>query len=217
MRSIVFAEHLTFPENVNDLATFRQWVTSEDFPENARVSYLNGKIWVDLPMERAAHNLCKNAINITIANLVDSEVSGLYFSDGMLLSNPKVGLSTQPDFMFIANKTLSGDKVTLLHGGESIEVIGSPDMTLEVISPTSVEKDTVDLLRLYWAAGVHEYWLVDSREKSFSFEILRRTSTKFVPTRKQDGWVKSRVFKKEFRLTKQTTRLGISKFTLEAR
>jgi len=41
----------------------------------------------------------------------------------------------------------------MLRGDDSIEILGSPEMTLEVISPTSVEKDTVHLRRLYWKAG----------------------------------------------------------------
>jgi Uma2 family endonuclease len=106
---------------------------------------------------------------------------------------------------------------TLLRGDDSLEVVGSPDMTLEVVSPTSVDKDTVQLRRLYWEAGVKEYWLVDSRPASFSFDILRTGPSKFMATRKQQGWIKSRVFGREFRLTKTMTKLGISSFKLHVR
>jgi Uma2 family endonuclease len=217
MKTIIFAEHLTFPETVHDLESFRHWVTSDDFPEEARASYLSGKFWVDLPMERAGHNLCKKAISNVLSNIITTEDSGLDFSDGMLLSNPKVGLSTQPEFMFIATATLESGRVTILRGDDSLEIIGSPDMTLEVISPTSVEKDTVDLRRLYWEASVKEYWLVDSREKSFSFDILRRGASKYIATRKHDGLVKSAVFGREFKLIRETTKHGVSKFTLLVR
>jgi Uma2 family endonuclease len=217
MKTIVFAEQLTFPESVHDQDSFRQWVTSDEFPEKARVSYLDGDFWVDLPMERLGHNQCKKAITNTLSSLIESEDRGLDCPDGMLLSNLDVGLSTQPEFMFIASETLESGRATLLGGDDSLEVIGSPDMTLEVISPTSVEKDTVHLRRLYWEAKVREYWLVDSREKSFSFDILRYTSAKFVAARKQHGWLKSQAFGKEFRLLRETSPLGVSKLTLEIR
>lgn len=217
MKTIVFAEHLTFPESVNDLESFRHWVKADDFPEKARVSYLDGQFWVDLPMERAGHNLCKKTITNVLSNLIAVEDRGLDFSDGMLLSNIEVGLSTQPEFMFIASETLNSGRVTILGGDDSLEVIGSPDMTLEVISPTSVDKDTVQLRRLYWEAGVKEYWLVDCRERSLSFDILRRGPMKFLATRKHQGWVKSQVFGREFKLSKDATKHGVSKFTLEAR
>jgi Uma2 family endonuclease len=217
MKTIVFAEHLTFPESVHDLESFRQWVIADDFPEKARVSYLDGKFWVDLPMERAEHNICKKEFINVLSALVKSEDSGIDFIDGMLLSNLEAGLSTMPEYMFIATETLEPGLAKLVRGDDSVEVIGSPDMTLEVVSPTSVEKDTVDLRRLYWEAGVQEYWLVDSREKSFAFDILRRGPAKFVATRKHQGWVKSQVFGREFKLSKETTKHGVSKFTLAVR
>ncbi|MBM3997544.1 MAG: Uma2 family endonuclease [Planctomycetes bacterium] len=217
MKNIVFAEHLTFPDSVQDHETFRRWVTADDFPEKARVSFLDGDLWVDLPMERVAHNFCKKAITNVLSNLNAEEDRGLDFSDGMLLTNVDANLSTQPEFMFVASETLESGRVTLLHGDDSLEIIGSPDMTLEVVSPTSVEKDTVTLRRLYWEAGVKEYLLADCRENHFSFDILRRGPAKFVPTRKSQGWIKSVVFGLEFKLTRATTKRGVSKFTLEAR
>src|SRR5262245_59370455 len=153
MKSIVFAEHLTLPDSVTDHASFRHWVSSDDFPEKARVSYLDGKFWVDLPMERLGHNQCKKEITGVLSKLVEDEERGLDFSDGMLVTNLTVGLSTQPEYMFVSEESLEAERVTILRGDDSLEVMGSPDMTLEVISPTSVEKDTIDLRRLYWEAG----------------------------------------------------------------
>jgi Uma2 family endonuclease len=217
MKSIVIAEHLTIPETVTDHKSFRYWVTSDDFPEKAHVSYLNGKFWVDLPMERLGHNQCKKAITNVLSGLIAADEGGLDCSNGMLLTNLEVGLSTQPEFMFVSSESLDAGRVTILRGDDSLEIMGSPDMTLEVISPTSVTKDTIDLRRLYWEAGVKEYWLVDSREKSFSFDILRHGAAKYVTTRKQAGWVKSQVFGREFKLTRATTKHGVTKFTLEMR
>ena len=217
MKTIVISEQATIPVWVHDLASFRRWAHSEDFPEQGRFAYLDGDLWVDITMERAAHNLCKNAMTVVLTSLIAAEDRGIQFADGMLLSNPEVGLSAEPEFMFIASETLDAGRVTIVGGDDALEVIGSPDMTLEVISPTSVAKDTVQLRRLYWEAGVKEYWLVDSREKSFSFDILRRGPSKFLATRKNQGWLMSQVFGHEFKLTRATTKHGVSKFTLEVR
>src|ERR1019366_1480325 len=118
MKTIVFAEHLTFPESVQDHESFRRWVTADDFAEKARVSYLDGNFWVDLPMERLGHNQCKMAITNALSGLVASEDRGLDFADGMLLSNLEVGLSTQPEFMFIASETLDAGQVTIVGGDD---------------------------------------------------------------------------------------------------
>ncbi|MCI0358573.1 MAG: Uma2 family endonuclease [Planctomycetaceae bacterium] len=45
-------------------------------------------------------------------------------------------------------------------------------MTLEVVSDTSVVKDTQELRSLYWLAGIQEYWLVDARA-ALSFDTLK--------------------------------------------
>ena len=119
--------------------------------------------------------------------------------------------------MFISEARLEKGLATIDEGDAGLELTGAPDMVLEVISPTSVKKDTVDLLRLCWEAGVKEYWLVDSREKTFSFEILRRGPSGFTATRKRQGWLKSQVFGHEFKLSKDAGKQGVSKFTLEMR
>ena len=217
MKSIVISEQATIPEWVHDLASFRRWAHSDDFPEHGRFAYLDGFLWVDLSMERWMQNQIKKEINRVLANIEKAEDIGYYIVDRMLLTNLSANLSVEPDGMFVSNQCFEEELAVIVEGDDGIEVIGSPDMTLEVIRPTSVDKDTVQLRRLYWEAGVQEYWLVDSREKSFSFDILRRGPSKFLATKKHQGWIKSQVFVREFKLTKETTKHGVSKFTLAVR
>jgi Uma2 family endonuclease len=217
MKTIVISEQATIPAWVHDLASFRHWVRSDGFPEQGRFAYLDGSLWVDLTMERLAQNQIKKEINRVLGNIEKAEDLGLYIVDRMLLTNLEVNLSTEPDGMFVSNGCVEEGLAVINEGDDTLEVIGSPDMTLEVISPTSVDKDTVQLRRLYWEAGVKEYWLVDCREQSLSFDILRRGPMKFLATRKHQGWVKSQVFGREFKLSKDAAKHGVSKFTLEVR
>ena len=62
-----------------------------------------------------------------------------------------------------------------------------------------------------------EYWLVDGRKEPLSFEILRYTAKGYVSTRKQQGWLKSAVFGKSFRLIQGTDPFGDPQYTLEVR
>jgi Uma2 family endonuclease len=205
------------PGWVSDLASFRRWARSPAFPQHGWIAHLDGELWVDLSMERAAHNQAKGAINSPLTLITLEEEAGFYFSDRMLLTNADVGLSTEPDGMFVSNLALADARAVLHEGDETLEVEGSPDMTLEVVSDTSEEKDLVILRDLYWRAGVREYWLVDVRGKTPSFDILRRTATRYLPARKQGGWVKSSVFKRSFRLAQRKTASGLSRFALEIR
>ena len=90
-------------------------------------------------------------------------------------------------------------------------------MVLEVISPSTVIKDTERLRDLYWHAGISEYWLVDARGDRLEFDIFQRTAKGFTATRKQGGWTKSIVFGKSFRLTRQKDDLGHPEYTLAVR
>jgi Uma2 family endonuclease len=143
---------------------------------------------------------------------------GLYLPDGALLFNVNVGFAARPDAVYVSAASLQ-DRVRLLEGREEgyVELEGSPDMVLEVISPGSVRKDTKVLHRAYWEAGVREYWLVDARPEPLRFDVLRHTPRGYRAAAKKEGWVKSAVFGKSFRLTRRLNALNHPEYALEAR
>jgi Uma2 family endonuclease len=110
-------------------------------------------------------------------------------------------------------------RVRLIEGKEEgyLELEGTADMVLEIVSPSSVEKDTETLFDLYWRAGIPEYWLVDARGESLEFNIYQRGPRGYGPTRRQGGWLKSKVFGKSFRLIRQADVLGHPEYTLEVK
>ena len=209
------------PDGITDLETFRRWATSEEFPDQGRFAFLNGNVWMDLTMEHAfSHNQVKGAINAALTVLVQQEDIGLYFPDGMLLSNTEAALSTVPDGVFVMHDRFSSGAMNGVEGaeGDFVELIGTPDMVLEVVSKWSEEKDTVDLFDLYWRAGIPEYWLVDARSDRVRFDIYRRGARGYAVNRRQaDGWVKSAVFGRAFRLVRGRDRAGNPKYNLGLR
>ena len=98
-----------------------------------------------------------------------------------------------------------------------LEVEGLPDMVLEVISNSSVHKDKAVLRQAYWQAGVREYWLVNARREPLSFDILRHTVRGYSATPHSQGWGRSAIFGKAFRLVAGITPLGHADYTLEMR
>jgi Uma2 family endonuclease len=216
MGSIVFPEQVRIPV-ITDLSAFRRWARSDSFPEHGWFSHLEGDLWVDLSMEELVHNLIKSCICTYVTLLVNNEELGPYLGDRMLLTNLDAELSTEPDGMFLSNESLRTGKARLRKGQKSVEVLGTPGMALEVISPSSVDKDTVSLMRLYWLAGITEYWLIDSREELPHLEILRRGKSKYTPTPIVDGWVKSALFGKAFRLECRDAAHGVPVLTLKVR
>jgi Uma2 family endonuclease len=202
------------------LAAFRRWVLSGATPERGWFSYLAGTVYVELTMEQAfTHNQVKAEHSDVLRPIVKRERLGYYFVDNMLLSNVDVDLSTEPDGMFVSFKSLEDELIRFIEGEHEgyVELEGTPDMVLEVVSDSSVHKDTVLLRDLYYRAGVQEYWLVDARGGALSYDILRRGPKKFVATRLQDGWLKSQVFGRSFRFRQETDHLGNPLYFLDVK
>jgi hypothetical protein len=44
---------IRIPGDIDDLEAFRRWARSDEFPREARFSYLGGELWVDLGEEVA--------------------------------------------------------------------------------------------------------------------------------------------------------------------
>ena len=58
---------------------------------------------------------------------------------------------------------------------ENSHLAGPADLLVEVVSKDSVARDLVEKLREYEAAGIREYWVIDSRpnEARADFFVLR--------------------------------------------
>jgi Uma2 family endonuclease len=214
-------KQVSVPSWVVDLDSFCRWVESEDVPEKLRVWYLKGEVWIDMSQEEVnTHVLLKTRFFIVLGGLVDAESLGRFYADGLFLRNNAANVAGNPDATFASTETLLAKRLRPKAGkkGGVVELEGSPDMVLEVVSRSSVHKDTVVLKQAYWEAGVREYWLVDARKEPLTFDIFRRTAKGYTAARRQDGWLKSAVFGKSFRLTQQIDPvLGDAVFTLEVR
>lgn len=218
MSTFVVSDEVRIPDWVmTDLESFRRWARSGEYPERGWVSYLNGEIWVDMNMEQLfTHNQVKTRNTVVLGGLVEEEDLGYFFADRVLLSNPAAELSTEPDGTFVSYEAIESGKVRLIERADEgpVELEGSPDMVLEVVSRHSVRKDTVVLRELYWRAGIPEYWLVDVRREPIRFDILRRNGRSYVKSRPQGGWIKSHVFGRWFKLEVTRDRLGNPQYSL---
>jgi Uma2 family endonuclease len=208
------------PAGIDDLEAFRRWMRlEEEYPRRVRLSWLAGTLWIDLTMEQYyTHNLVKTECGRVLAGLAKAAGQGDYSSDGMLLSNPEADLSTVPDGLFVSFAALDEGRVREVAGRHAgvVELEGSPEMVLEVVSDSSVEKDNDRLPGQYQRAGVREFWRIDARGE-LRFEILRLTEAGYVPAQEPDGWWRSEVFERSFRLTQQPNRRGRPAFTLAVR
>ncbi len=209
--------HIRLPRDCVDLNAFRQWSVSDDYPERGEVFWLDGSIWVSDKMEdNSTHALVKMAIYWTLHGLARKRNLGRVYGDTMRLVNQTAGLSVEPDAMFVSFDAIRSGRVTYSQNerGRELEVIGSPEMVLEVASDSSEQKDET-LRTLYFNAGIDEYWLIDARGEEVTFEILRRGPTGYVSSPRRRGFVRSNVFGKSFRLVVEPDELGDVQYALE--
>jgi Uma2 family endonuclease len=206
---------IVIPNWVDDLDTFCDWRLTADGPQHGEVAFLDSGIWVDLSMEEfLTHNQVKAAFDFAVMSVVQPAALGRYVPDRMLFRNVHANLSTEPDGLFFKWEAVRSGRLRLVEkpGQGFMELEGSADLVLEVVSKTSVEKDTVLLRELYWKAEIAEYWLVDVRDGKIRFEILEHTPSGYVATASTDGWLQSRVLGMKFQLQQSTDPLGHPQF-----
>jgi Uma2 family endonuclease len=94
--------------------------------------------------------------------------------------------------------------------------VGSPDLVLEVVSDSSVRKDTQLLRAAYLAAEIQEFWLVDARGPQIRFEILHHRGNEYRAMAPSGEPQTSQVLGRRWRLSRTLNRGGRFSYRLEA-
>jgi Uma2 family endonuclease len=211
------------PTDAQTLAGFRAWAKSQAFPERGRISFLDEEIVIDMsPEEIETHGKVKTEISYGLVHLNKKRKLGEFYADRALLTNVEANLSTEPDATFATWKRLQAGRVRLVpredEQGQYLEVEGSPDWVLEIVSKGSVRKDTTRLREQYHQAGIREYWLIDARGEAIDFALLVWQEGGYVPAAtSRGGWQLSPVFGRRFRLTRRRNRVGRWEYTLQVK
>ena len=205
-----------------NLSGFRAWVKSDDFPEKWRATYLRGEILLDMsPEESETHTKVKYEIARVLITMSKRLKTGTYYGDGVLLTNKRADLSTQPDGLFVTKESLRSGRLRLVPRPGRIrqytEFDGTPDLVVEVISRSSYKKDTKELPLLYHRAGIPEYWLIDALGEEIDFRILRRGGRDYVPVDAHRGWLASPLFGRSFKLVREVDEEDDWQYELETK
>ena len=173
-------------------------------------------LWIDLHPENIPHNQAKLAALVGLVGAERDGQHGMAFANRMLLTNDAAGFGTEPDAMFVSRQTFEAGKVRFAGEGDS-ELVGSPDIVVEVVSDSTEEKDTDWLRTAYHLAGVAEYWLIDARGRNVRFEVFVFGTEDYAPAKARKSWQYSPVFAAWVRLARNKGRFGMWKHKLEIR
>ena len=211
----------SIPASAYSLRGFRHWAVSDKYPERGRITFSPEGLTIDMSPELLeTHNYIKADVGFTLTGLIRQHKLGRFIGDRALFSNEAGNISTEPDAMFISGQSMRSGRCTLVESsrpGMNIEVVGSPDWILEVVSPTSVKKDKVVLREGYFRSGVGEYWIIDALGDQIEFQVLVSGEGRYVAVEPRDGWLASPTFHCSFRLTVEKDENGFSHYTLHVK
>lgn len=207
------------PAGVHTLAGFRDWVASlPDSGPRPRATFCSGGVYVEMsPQDYESHAPVVMEVNRVLATLaVDSEL-GMYYGAPSWFTHAKAGVSTEPDGMLVRFESFRVGRARVNPRRKS-ELLGAPNMALEVVSTSNPKKDLVDLVRDYARAGVSEYWIVDARGDEVELQLLVLRRGRLEPAAPdRHGWVRSPTFRRRFRLRRVMNAAGMPDFRLDVR
>lgn len=93
------------------------------------------------------HNRVKGACTLALLSLLQNRPIGSFVLDRMRFTNPLANVSMEPDGLFHTWEAVRENRLRYVEGagGGIIELEGTPEMVLEIVSASSVTKDTVTL------------------------------------------------------------------------
>lgn len=134
------------------------------FSEDTIVEIIDGKISAMSPAPSRIHQIIVSKLLIAIGRYIednkgDCEIYPAPFDVVLLNENETEKNSrniVQPDISVICDKSKLTDK----------GCVGSPDMIVEVVSPSNSRDDYIKKLNLYEQFKIREYWIVNPMKKS---------------------------------------------------
>ncbi|MFN3315524.1 MAG: Uma2 family endonuclease [Raineya sp.] len=150
------------------LKTYTYQDLLNEFPAETRCEIIANELFMP-PAPNTEHQDISRDLSFEILLFVKQKALGkIYIApfDVILDANNVV----QPDIVFIANENL---KYLTKRGFE-----GVPDLVVEIISPSTFYRDSVEKKDLYEKFGVKEYWIVEPANKVI--EIFTLQNQKYV-------------------------------------
>ena len=131
-------------------------------PDDARYELLDGELIMS-PAPNRLHQSASIYLSHNLVSLILSAGIGYIFAApfDVVLSNTDV---VQPDIMFVSSARA--------HIITDANIRGAPGLVVEILSPSTENRDRVFKRALYARHGVKEYWLADTRRKTIEQLLL---------------------------------------------
>lgn len=131
-------------------------------PEERRHEILDGDLFM-IPAPTTVHQRILRKLGVLLVEHVETKALGeVFFAPcDVVLSETDV---VQPDILFVAagRRHIVGEKF----------ISAAPDLVVEILSPSTAERDRTLKAKMYARFGVRELWIVDSPERKIAVFTL---------------------------------------------
>ncbi len=161
----------------------KRW-TYEDYlklEDDKRYEIIDGEL-LEIPALTTTHQRIVGRLFRILSDFVERKNLGEVFISpvDVILSEDNV---LQPNLVFVSNE----NKSIIKERG----IFGAPDMVAEVISPSTLKRDTEDKKKIYARFGVKELWLIFPGERAIEVLTLKGKEYEVCSFGYEDGKVKS--------------------------
>ena len=158
----------------------------EETDEGEIYEIIEGDLLMSPPAPASSHQFVSRDLEYLLFQYVKRQALGevIYAPIDVALDDKNV---VQPDILFISNENLG----IIQEKG----IIGVPDVVMEILSPSSIQRDRYQKRELYEKFKVKEYWIVDIASKSIEVLSLKHDKYELYSFAVENGVVKSSVIK----------------------
>lgn len=137
---------------------------AEELPAESRYEIINSELYDKSPTPNTEHQRISRKLEMLFILFVEQNKLGEVFHAPFDTILDK-GNVVQPDILYVAKEN------SHIITKKCIE--GTPDLVIEIISPSSYYRDQVEKKDLYERFGVKEYWIIDPAHKVIEIFTLK--------------------------------------------
>ncbi len=162
--------------------TYRDYLKLED---DKRYEIIEGELLM-APAPRPYHqDVCRELFLKLHSYVKNKNLGKIYFAPvDVILDEENV---VQPDILFISKERLGIIKER--------GIFGTPDLVVEVVSPSTFVRDTERKRKLYERFGVKEFWLLFPNDRVFQVWSLEEKGYELFSYAEEEGKIRSKIFR----------------------
>lgn len=148
----------------------------ENLPESTLAEVIENKIYMSpSPVERH-QDICLDLAAQFLHYTRRHDLGRVFIAPFDVYLDEEKNL-VQPDISFILK-----ENAHIVHG----QVHGSPDLIVEILSPSNQKRDLITKKKLYEKFAVKEYWIIDPETNiAFGFQLQKDAYVKLPPEKNQ--------------------------------